>query len=154
MTTARAGDCPQLKPKQGLECFCEAWVTEGKKWKDVAVWKQGMNHAQRMPYITGFLVWLHRFRNVFDSLYSVFHIWIFGKWGVEVDRHRTLLPGNFRDINIFCKNFLVWFIPGWSFHRREKHDVWDGVNKDLEKKKRQKINAPVWRGCRADAALQ
>lgn len=33
MTTPQAGDCPLLKPKQDLECFCEAWVIEGKKKK-------------------------------------------------------------------------------------------------------------------------
>lgn len=111
-----------------------------------------MNHAQKMPYITGFLVRFHRFRNVFDSLYSVFHIWIFGKWGVEVDRHRTWLPRNFRNIDIFCKNIFVWFIPGRSFHRREKHDIWDCVNKDL-KTKGEKTTVVGLRGCVTDAAV-
>lgn len=110
-----------------------------------------MNHEQKMPYVTGFLVRFHRFRNVFDSLYSIFHIWIFGKRGVEVDRHRTWLPRNFRNINIFCKNIFVLFIPGWSFHCREKHDVWDCVNKDL-KTKRKTMTVAGLRGCVADAA--
>lgn len=96
-----------------------------------------MNHAQKMPYITCFLVRFHRFCNVFDSFYSIFHIWIFGERGVEVDRHRTWLPRNFRNINVFCKNIFVLFIPGWSFHRGEKHDVWDCVNKDLKTKRKE-----------------
>lgn len=94
-----------------------------------------MNHAQKMSYITCFLVRFHSFRNVFDSFYSISHIWIFGKWGVEVDRHRTWLPRNFRNINVFCKNIFVLFIPGRSFHCGEKHHVWDCVNKDLKTKK-------------------
>lgn len=89
---------------------------------------------KKVPYITGFLVRFHRFCNVFDSLYGVFHIWIFGKRGVEVDRHRTWLPRNVRNINIFCKNIFVLFVSWWSFHCREKHDVWDCVNKDLKTK--------------------
>lgn len=104
-----------------------------------------------MSYVTGFLVCFHSFCNVFDSFYSIFHIWISGKWGVEVDRHRTWLPGNFRNINIFCKNIFVLFIPGWSFHCREKHDVWDCVNKDL-KRRREKTVAGQ-QGCVTDAAV-
>ena len=111
-----------------------------------------MNHAQKMPYITGFLVRFHRFRDVFDSLYCIFHIWIFGKRGVEVDRHRTWLPRNFWNINIFCKNIFLLFIPGRSFHCREKHDVWDCVNKDL-KAKREKAAVAGLRGCTTDAAV-
>lgn len=89
---------------------------------------------KKVPYITGFLVRFHSFCNVFDSLYSIFHIWIFGKWWVEVDRHRTWLPRNVRNINIFWKNIFVLFVSWWSLHCREKHDVWDCVNEDLETK--------------------